>query len=312
MQAVAPGGRCAASSDPDGAGARYRKGRTHHGCNLEERIGCEMLRAVVLMVFAVVAATPSLAGAPYTVFLEDLTWTELRDTISAGHTTAIIPVGGVEQSGPDMALGKHDTRARILSDRIARALGDALVAPVIAYVPEGSISPPTGHMRFPGTLTVSPDVFRKVLQSAALSLKLHGFKEVVLVGEHGGYQSDLRAVADQLNRSWAGSTTHAHFVPEYYRAATHDFFTVLEQRGHSAAEVGTHAGLADTSLMLALDPRLVRTEALRSGAHLDAADGVYGDPRRSTAELGQLAVDDIVRRTTDAIRADVKRDRAGG
>ena len=271
-----------------------------------------MSRVVAVLVFALYAATPSLAQAPDTVALEDLTWTELRDLIASGKTTVIIPVGGVEQSGPDMALGKHDVRARILSERIARNLGNALVAPVIAYVPEGGIKPPTAHMRFPGTLTVPSDVFRKVVQSAAMSLALHGFKDVVLIGDHGGYQSDLRAVADQLNRAWAGTSVRAHFVPEYYRAAASDFFAVLKSRGYSSGEIGTHAGLADTSLMMAVDPRMVRQDGLRSGAHLDAADGVYGDPRRSSAALGQLAVDDIVKRTTEAIRADVKRSRPGG
>ena len=271
-----------------------------------------MLRIVALLVFAFGAAASSLAQAPDTVVLEDLTWTELRDLIKSGKTTVIIPVGGVEQSGPDMALGKHDVRARILSERIARNLGDALVAPVIAYVPEGGIDPPTAHMRFPGTLTVPSDVFRKVVRSAAMSLALHGFKDVVLIGDHGGYQSDLRAVAEQLNRGWAGTAVRAHFVPDYYRAATSDFFAALKSRGYAMGEIGTHAGLADTSLMMALDPRMVRQDGLRSGTHLDAADGVYGDPRRSSAALGQSAVDDVVKRTTDAIRADVNRAGRGG
>ena len=68
---------------------------------------------------------------------------------------------------------------------IARALGDALVAPVIAYVPEGAIAPPTGHMRFPGTITTPEDAFEKVLESAARSFKAHGFRAIVLLGDHG-------------------------------------------------------------------------------------------------------------------------------
>jgi hypothetical protein len=80
--------------------------------------------------------------------LEDLTWTELRDQIHAGKITIIIPIGGTEQSGPDVALGKHNARVKVLSQRIAEGLGNALVAPVIAYVPEGGYAPPTSHMRF--------------------------------------------------------------------------------------------------------------------------------------------------------------------
>lgn len=268
-------------------------------------IRCEMTRLTALLLFAL-WASPSLAQAPDTVWLEELTWTELRDLIKAGKTTVIIPVGGVEQSGPDVALGKHDVRARFLSEKIARALGNALVAPVVSYVPEGGLNPPTSHMRFPGTLTIPADVFRKTVESAANSLKLAGFKDVVLIGEHGGYQSDLGAVADQLNRSWSGGSVRAHFVPDYYRGATSAFAQVLKARGYAAGEIGTHAGLADTSLLLAVDPRMVRSEALRSGQNLNAANGVYGDPRRSSAELGQLAVDGIVGRTVEDIKAAVR------
>lgn len=265
-----------------------------------------MTRFFALLLLFALWASPSRAQAPDTVWLEELTWTELRDVIKAGKTTAIIPVGGVEQSGPDVALGKHNVRARILSEKIARALGNALVAPVIPYVPEGGISPPTSHMRFPGTLTIPADAFRKTVESAAMSLKLAGFKDVVLLGEHGSYQSDLGAVADQLNRSWAGSPARAHFVPDYYRGATSGFAQTLRGRGYSAGEIGTHAGLADTSLMLAVDPRQVRSDALRSGQNLDAANGVYGDPRRSSAELGQIAVDAIVGRTVEDVKAAVR------
>ena len=252
---------------------------------------------------------PARAQAPDTVWLEELTWTELRDLIRSGTTTVIIPVGGVEQSGPDIALGKHDIRARVLSERIARTLGHTLVAPVVAYVPEGSISPPTAHMRFPGTITVPPDVFRKTIESAAASFKLHGFRTIVLIGEHGGYQGDLAAVALQIDRDWAGAPARAFYVPEYYRAATTDFYPVLKSHGYSAAEIGTHAGVADTSLTMAVDPRAVREEALKTGTDLDAANGVYGDPRRSSAEMGRWAADAIVERTVAAIRTDLAKSR---
>jgi len=102
-------------------------------------------------------------AAAGTVLLEQMTWTEVRDALRAGKTTVIIPVGGVEQSGPYIALGKHDRRVAILSERIARALGNALVAPVVAYVPEGNTSPPSEHMRFPGTITVPPAVFERTV-----------------------------------------------------------------------------------------------------------------------------------------------------
>ncbi len=165
-------------------------------------------------------------------------------------------------------------------------------------------------MRFPGTITVPPDVFRKTIESAAASFKLHGFRTVVLIGEHGSYQGDLAAVALAAEPGTGPATpARAFFVPEYYRAATTDFYPVLKSHGYSAAEIGTHAGVADTSLTMAVDPRAVRAEALKTGTDLDAANGVYGDPRRSSAEMGRLAADAIVERTVAAIRADMARNR---
>ena len=145
-----------------------------------------LLPPLLIFIFASVAYS----GERPSVFLEDLTWTELRDEIAAGKTTIIVPIGGTEQNGPAMALGKHNRRVKLLSERIAIALGNALVAPVIAYVPEGALSPPSGHMRFPGTISVPEAAFETILESAARSFKLHGFKDIVFLGDHGGYQAD--------------------------------------------------------------------------------------------------------------------------
>ena len=134
------------------------------------------------------------------IFLEDLTWTELRDEIGTGKTTIIVPIGGTEQNGPAMALGKHNRRVKLLCERIAVSLGNALIAPVVAYVPEGNVSPPSGHMRFPGTISVPEAEFETILEYAARSFKLHGFKDVVFLGDHGGYQADEKNVANKLNR----------------------------------------------------------------------------------------------------------------
>src|ERR1700684_2478467 len=117
----------------------------------------------IFLVALLAAASSAAALPPASVFIDELTWTELREQIAAGKTTIIVPIGGTEQNGPHMVLGKHNVRVKFLSEKIALALGNALVAPVIAYVPEGSIEPPTGHMRFVGTITVPDDVFESVL-----------------------------------------------------------------------------------------------------------------------------------------------------
>ena len=247
----------------------------------------------------------ALAQPPATVVLQDLTWTELRDLLHAGTTTVIIPIGGTEQSGPYVALGKHNARVQVLSQRIAKDLGHTLVAPVIAYVPEGSYAPPTSHMRFPGTLTVPDDVFEKTLESAANSLKVHGFRNIVFLGDHGGYQNDLRRVVARLNKSWAGSPARAFVPPEYYNTSSTGYARILREHGVAQDEIGTHAGLADTSLLLAVAPGMVRLAQLRDAPKPGAQDGVYGgDPRHATAALGELGVDAIVANTVAALKKD--------
>ena len=257
-------------------------------------------RWVSLFVLTIALAIGQARAA--TVFIEDLTWPELRDNILAGKTTIIVPVGGTEQNGPHMALGKHNARVKALAQKIAVALGNALVAPVIAYVPEGNVQPPTAHMRFPGTVTVPDAVFERVLESAARSFRLHGFRDIVFIGDHGDYQKSLTAVAARLNREWAASSHRAHAIVEYYRSSTTAYAQALRDRGYRDDEIGTHAGLADTSLAWAIDPALVRRDKLTSATSGGSAEGVMGDPRRSSAELGQLGVDAIVSATVDSIR----------
>ena len=253
-----------------------------------------------IVLVAWLALSPPAHAAGATVFLEDMTWTEVRDAIAAGRTTVIVPVGGTEQSGPHMALGKHNVRARVLAGRIAGELGNAVVAPVVAYVPEGDVAGTSGHIRFAGTISVPPAAFEAVLEGAARSMRRAGFRDIVLIGDHGGYQSELGRVAAKLNREWAATPVRVHFIAEYYRAGTEPYAAVLRQRGLTAAQIGTHAGSADTSLMLAVDPRLVRADRLAGPPA--AADGTYGDPRPATAVLGQAGVDLIVAASVNAIR----------
>src|SRR5262250_1569882 len=142
-----------------------------------------MRTVIIPLLFAAVMA-PVIAGgavpgeARGSLFIEDLTWTELRDQVAAGKTIAIVPIGGTEQNGPHMAIGKHNLRVKLLAGKIAAALGTALVAPVLSYVPEGEVAHPSGHLRFPGTITIPEDTFEKTIEYAARSLQLHGFRDI--------------------------------------------------------------------------------------------------------------------------------------
>ena len=259
-----------------------------------------MPRALLALLFCLLPAAAWPAPLP-SVFLEELTWTEVRDAIKGGKTTLIVPVGGTEQSGPHIALGKHNARVHFLAGRIAAALGDALVAPVLAYVPEGSTSPATEHMRFPGTISIPESTFEEILIATGKSMRRHGFREIVFIGDHGGYQKVMKRAAAVLNRDWAGSPARAHAIEEYYTAMSSEYAKALGARGFDDDEIGTHAGLADTSLTLAIEPSLVRTERLRGSNTRE--EGVSGDPERSSTDLGKIGVDLVVKRATEAIRA---------
>ena len=254
------------------------------------------------LVLGALLMVPHTTWAASSVYLEDLTTAEVSATLRAGHTTLIIPVGGTEQNGPHMALGKHNTRVHVLAGQIATRLGNAVVAPVLGYVPEGNISPPTEHMRFAGTISIPDSTFRAVLTGAAQSFRQHGFTHIVLLGDSGNYQKSLQAVADGLNKNWAANHARAHFIGEYYAVTQTTYIDALKARGLSAAQIGTHAGVADTALLMAVAPQMVKPELLALAAREGKAGGTGGDPRAATAELGQLGVDAIVSQTVDAIR----------
>ena len=243
------------------------------------------------------------AAEPASVALDDMTWTEVQRALEAGSTTVIIPVGGTEQSGPHMALGKHNSRVKALSVRIASRLGHTLVAPVIAYVPEGAITPPQGHMRFAGTLSVSAEAFGGIIEGAARSLKQHGFKDIVLIGDHGGYQPQLKTIAARLNREWSAAPARVHFIEDYYRTTQTGYVEALRAKGLSDFQIGTHAGTADTALLMALDAAMVQPARFEEAFRDGPAAGTVGDPRKATAALGELGVELIVKRTVDAIKA---------
>jgi creatinine amidohydrolase/Fe(II)-dependent formamide hydrolase-like protein len=264
-----------------------------------------LLASAALLLFALTSpvAWAALPAGFAANDLEALTSVELRDRIAHGSTTVIVPIGGTEQNGAHMLLGKHNVRAHVLADRIADALGNAIVAPVIAYVPEGSIHPPAAHMKYTGTLSVPDAVFEGLLEATARSFKQHGFRDVVFVGDHGGYQADLVHVKDKLNREWAKDPAcRVHAPPEYYRITQTAYVAALKAHGVTDAEMGSHAGLADTALSLAIDPTLVVQDKL-AGPY---PAGVTGNPKRATAELGELGTKLVVQATVAAIRKETQ------
>ena len=125
--------------------------------------------------------------------------------MAAGKQTVIIPTGGIEQNGPYVATGKHNYVLETSCEWIARELGDALCAPIIRLVPEGDIDQPSGHVRYPGTVSLREETFRAVLRDVGERLRAHGFEHIIYIGDSGGNQRGMSVVAQELNERWGKS-----------------------------------------------------------------------------------------------------------
>jgi creatinine amidohydrolase/Fe(II)-dependent formamide hydrolase-like protein len=231
------------------------------------------------------------------IWIDELTWYEVRDAIAAGKTTAIIATGGIEQNGPYLITGKHNVVLRGMCEAIARKLGNALCAPVIAFVPEGDIEQKTGHMRYPGTISLREETYRMLLEDVAGSLKAHGMTEIILIGDSGGNQDGMEATAERLNTQWTDA--RAHFIPEFYRYA--DLVTFLEQElGVKQVSEGLHDDFQITALMMAVDPVTVRYDE-RVKAGKASINGVDITPREKTIEIGMKLMEFRAEQTVNAI-----------
>ncbi len=260
-------------------------------------------RLLPLALLLLVPRAGTAQGAPPPVFLDELTWTEVRDRLQGGTRTILIATAGQEQKGPHMVDGEHKFALEYTAPRIARALGDALVAPIITYVPEGSWdTPPRGHMAKPGTITLPEDRFVELLLHAARSLRAGGFTTVIYLGDSGGNQSGMRKAAEQLNAEWQGTGARALFIGDYYTKSAADARTLLLGRGYTEADIGSHAGMLDTSELMHINPRLVRPERFApNGGGRDS--GVSGDPTKASAALGKELLDLKIANALAQIRA---------
>jgi len=225
------------------------------------------------------------ASVPFSdsVFIEELTWMEVRDAIDQGITTIIVPTGGTEQNGPHMVLGKHNYLVKYKAGEIATQLGNAVVAPVVAYVPEGEVNPPTSHMRFAGTISIPQEVFATVLEYTARSLRQYGFLDIVFIGDSGGNQLGQLLVSENLNEEWSATNVRVHHITNYYPGRGDDW--VISQ-GVSAEDAGSHAGTHDTSSLMFLNPSMLRFDKMQAGVQGDG-QGHTGNPAKSTALFGQ-------------------------
>ncbi len=238
-----------------------------------------------------------------TVEVAKMTWIEVRDRVKNGDRRVIVPTGGIEQNGPFVALNKHDLIVKAVSIRVAELLGDTLVAPTVSFTPEGDFAPPSGHMRYPGTISVSSDTFQRLLADIITSLSLAGFKEIVVVGDSGDSQADIvRAVTQRTPENTNGASVR--YVSEFY-----DYDRVrafLKERGIHETPEPFHEELAFTVQLMAIDP-----EAMRYNERIRGAGAILGgidlrDRERLTA-LGH----EILRRRAERVAEVLRRSLIG-
>jgi len=244
------------------------------------------------------ADTPNPIPSPNTIWLEEMTWIDVRDALKAGKTTIIIPTGGIEPNGPWLALGKHNYVLTANCEAIARKLGNALCAPIIKLVPEGRIEPAGGHMRSPGTLSVREETFRAMLTDVVHSLKMHGFQNIILIGDSGGNQPGQRAVADSLTALWKGTPVVAH-VQEYY-----DYAGTAKHMTTRGIVDGASDSLHDDPIislnMFITDPKSVRFDE-RVEAGKATINGVSIADRTKSTALAREIVEFRAATTVEAI-----------
>jgi creatinine amidohydrolase len=235
------------------------------------------------------------------VWLEELTWLEVRDAIRAGKTTIIVPTGGIEQNGPFLATGKHNYVNRAGCEAIARKLGNALCAPNVAFVPEGNFDPPSGAMMYPGSIGVSDATFQALLSDIANSLRVTGFENVVLIGDSGGNQRGMKEVASTLSTKWAGAKTRIHYIADYYDRFNEVADFAEKTFGWKQVPDGSHDDALITAIIMTVSPDHVRMKQ-RTAKGLTRTNAIELAPAAKAIEVGKAIVNRRADITVDAIK----------
>jgi creatinine amidohydrolase/Fe(II)-dependent formamide hydrolase-like protein len=267
---------------------------------------------ICLLTLAGLIAFAQTAQRQEQVEIEQMTYPEIYSAIhNRGKTTVLIYNGGTEQRGPHAVLGGHTLMARAIAPMIARKLGNALVAPVLPF----SVNPAGGvDSKWPGSVALAPDLFQKVNEAAAESMIKNGFKDIVLMGDHGGGQAELKKLAESMDAKYGAQGTHFYFCGDVYEKSRQEFADWLTSK---RLPLSNHGGIPDTSAMLYLQPvpeqwvrKIYKTTlgdpVLPPGQKPDPKvplvnNGVTGDPRPSTPEIGKIYVEMKVNNSVEQI-----------
>ena len=229
---------------------------------------------------------------------------EVRDEIKRGYNRVIIPTGGIEQNGPFVALNKHDLITRRLSVEIATRLNNTLVAPVVSFVPQGSIQPPAGHMLYPGTISVSEDTFVRLLVDVGMSLAAHGFKEIIILGDSGDSQRGMQRATNKLNKSISTAGARAIFADSFYDYAS--VRSLIASRNIPQHPERFHEDLCFSAQLIAIEPSAIRYDE-RIQAGFTTLGGAPLTDLKMLQELGGTIITTRADQTARAIQAKIAR-----
>ena len=239
------------------------------------------------------------------LWIEELTWMEIRDAIRDGNTTVLVLTGGVESNGPHLASGKHNYSNKLMGESVAQALGATLIAPLVTLEPGNPTGPVTIGSTGP---MVSQATYIAWLTDIGDSLRSMGFTQVYFLGDSGGNRRGMQAAADELNDRYGGVPTQFHHVPEFYnhdkvRQYIQETLGIPEEMEYQASSGsdGIHEELSITSVMSVIDPTSIRFDQ-RVEAGRASINGISLLPLSDTQSLGRMVIDFRTRLTVEAIK----------
>ena len=246
---------------------------------------------------------PRPIAAMDTVWMEAMTYMEIRDAIRAGKTTVLVMAGGPEEFGPYVVTGQHQYNMKQDGEIIARKLGNALVAPLVA-LNASNRAPETNSRLLPGTFHVRKEVFKGVLEDVSGSLKQHGFKDIVFLSDHGSNGTPMEEVSEALKAKWAGQPA-VHHVTEYRGQHVIIDETLLPSLGIHEESEGIHDSFRVEALLMAANPDLVRfKQRVAAGKTTVNRNSIL--PAEKTIEIGKKIIELKTDNTVAAIRKAVE------
>lgn len=234
----------------------------------------------------------------YNPWLADYTSFELKELLSQGYSRILIPTAGIEQNSMFASLNKHQKVLEYTIPEIAHHLQKTLIVPIINYVPEGDINPPSGHMNFIGTISLSETAFQSTLMNIVLSLAQNGFKKFYFLGDSGGNQDAQQKIAELLQKQGY----HVYTISDYYANKVQNQYLTKEY-GFTEAQIGTHIGIRDTSELLYASPQSVRLDKIVNNQNTDFyKTGGDGNATLADAKIGKKLLEIKIINSVKAIQ----------